>query len=340
MTSRELVWKTLEFENKADRAPRQLWVLPWATLNYPKEFQNIAQDFPSDFAGPDIHFEKSPPTVGNPYAIGQSQDEWGCVFENLQEGVVGEVKNPIISTDDENWDDLSRVHVPEEWFTFDIDEVNAFCAGTDKFVMAGCNPRPFERLQFLRGTVPLYMDLVTRPANMMAFIDKLHTFYCELLEKWAKTDVDGLGFMDDWGSQNNLLINPEIWCEIFKPMYKDYIDIAHRHGKKAFMHSDGNTLAIYPHLTELGLDAFNSQIFCIGVENLTDFKGKITFWGEIDRQFLLPRGTVSEISDAVRKVYELLWKDGGCIAQCEFGPGAKPENVRKVFETWDACTKK
>jgi len=155
------------------------------------------------------------------------------------------------------------------------------------------------------------------------------------MEAWAKTDVDALWFMDDWGAQKSLLVSPKTWIEFFKPLYKDYIDIAHSHGKKIFMHSDGYILDIIPHLIELGLDALNSQIFCMGVENLRQFRGKITFWGEIDRQYLLPRGTAQEIQDAVRRVHENLWQHGGCIAQCEFGAGANPDNVYRVFETWN-----
>ncbi len=54
----------------------------------------------------------------------------------------------------------------------------------------------------------------------------MHDFYCEWVEVWAQTDVDGIMLMDDWGSQNDLLINPKTWKEIFRPMYRDYIDIA------------------------------------------------------------------------------------------------------------------
>ena len=101
-----------------------------------------------------------------------------------------------------------------------------------------------------------------------------------------------------------------------------------------FMHSDGNTLRIIPKLIDLGLDAINSQIFCMGVENLAQFKGKITFWGEIDRQHLIPNGTPQQIDEAVQKVYDTLWQDGGCIAQCEFGAGANPDNIYRIYEKW------
>jgi hypothetical protein len=38
----------------------------------------------------------------------------------------------------------------------------------------------------------------------------------------------------------------------------------------------------------------------------------------------------------VRAVRAHLYADGGVIAQCEFGPGAIPENVLRVFETWQS----
>lgn len=339
MTSRELVKSTLEFTNTSQRVPRQMWTLPWAEENYTEELAAIARDFPSDFGGVPFTFKDPPKTVGDPCKVGTYIDEWGCRFTNIQSGVIGEVKTPLIPADDAEWNDTSAIHIPEETLTFDIDEVNAGCAKTDKFVTGGCCPRPFEQLQFIRGTENLYIDLMDPPPKMMEFIKRMHDLYCRQLTKWAKTDVDGLNFMDDWGSQKSLLINPQIWCEIFKPLYKDYIDIAHSYGKKIFMHSDGHTLAIYPHLIELGLDAFNSQIFCIGLENLEQFKGRITFWGELDRQHLLPYGTEEDVENAVKDVYGKLWSNGGCIAQLEFGAGAKPANVRKAFETWDSLRK-
>lgn len=333
MTSRELVKATLEFRNNTGRVPRQMWTLPWAHMNYGDMIQKIGRHYEDDIVTAPTTLRSPTKAKGTSWALGEYIDEWGCKFLNVQEGIIGEVKEPLIK--DEEWEDADKVHIPVELLDFDVEEVNKFCRNTDKFVLGGECPRPFEQLQFLRTTEELYMDLVYPPDKMLKFIDKMHAFYCEWVEKWAKTDVDGIMFMDDWGSQNGLLINPKIFTEIFKPMYKDYIDIAKRYGKKAFMHSDGNTLLIYPHLIELGLDAFNSQIFCMGVDQLEQFKGKITFWGEIDRQHILTTGSIEDVKAAVESVYEKLWASGGCIAQCEFGPGANPENIYKVFQSWD-----
>lgn len=338
MTSKELVYATLENRNTG-RVPREMWTLPWAETHYSKEIEQIRKEFPSDFGGVAAVLKEEPKTQGDPYAKGTFVDMWGCAFENIHDGVIGEVKNPLIPTEDEDWDNWEKIHIPYELLSFDIEQINEGCKNSDKFLAADCCPRPFEQLQFIRGTENLYIDLMDPPKKMLEFMEKMHAFYCELLTKWAKTDVDRLGFMDDWGSQRSLLINPKLWCQYFKPMYQDYIDIAHSHGKKIFMHSDGFTLDIIPHLIELGLDAINSQIFCTGLENLAQFKGKITFWGEIDRQNLLPNGTEQEIRDAVRSVYETLWDQGGCIAQLEFGPGAKPENVYAAYDEWAKIAK-
>jgi hypothetical protein len=65
------------------------------------------------------------------------------------------------------------------------------------------------------------------------------------------------------------------------------------------------------------------------------FAGKLTFWGEVDRQHLLPYGTPADVAEAVRTARRALWRGGGAIAQCEFGIGARPENVAAVFEAWE-----
>lgn len=332
ISSRELVFNTLNFKNTSGRVPRQLWVLPWAEFTYPKELQEIRNAFEWDFGGAETTYTNIPKTSGDPCEVGEYIDEWGCTFTNIHRGIIGEVKTPIVQDDD--WNDSHKTTIPEGFLSFNPDEVNESYKKTDKFVIANACPRPFEQLQFIRGTANLYMDLMDPPKKMLEFMEKMHDYYCRLMTKWAKTDVDALNMMDDWGSQQNLLISPELWKKYFKPMYKDYIDIAHKHGKKIFMHSDGHILSIIPELIDIGLDALNSQIFCMGVDKLAEFKGKITFWGEIDRQHLIPEGTLLDIDNAVKSVYNTLWQDGGCIAQCEFGPGAKPENVYQIYKSW------
>jgi uroporphyrinogen-III decarboxylase len=330
MDSRELVKRTLEFD-RPSRIPRQLWTLPWAEHQYPEYLAKIRQDFPDDLVHAPGFYRQHAQTHGDPYQIGTYIDEWGCIFENRQPGVIGEVKQPCIAA----WEEAGKLRPPQEMLSVDVDQVNQFCRQTEKFVIAGNCPRPFERLQFLRTSENVYLDLGEQPPELFALIQQIHDFYLKEMEIWASTDVDALMFMDDWGAQRSLLISPRQWRKIFKPLYQEYVDLAHAHGKYIFMHSDGYTADILPDLAEIGLDAVNAQLFVMDIEGLgKKLRGTITFWGEIDRQHLLSFGSTEEIAQAVRRVKEALYADGGVIAQCEFGAGAKPENVYQVFKSW------
>lgn len=331
LSPRELVKAALEFRDPA-RLPRQMWVLPWARSRHPEGLARIEGDFPQDLTTIPFACSEPVPGGGNAHAVGTFVDAWGCTFENLQDGIIGQVKRPRLT----DWSEAAELPFPRERLEVELEKVTEFCQGTDRFVLAGTCPRPFERLQFLRGSEALYLDLNHPPAELLELIQRLHAFYMEELAIWVRTEVDALTFMDDWGSQRALLVAPELWREIFKPLYADYVALAHQHGKHAFMHSDGHITEIIPDLIEIGLDALNSQVFCMGVEELgRRFAGEITFWGEMDRQQLLPRGSAAEIADAARRMRAAFHRSGGFIAQCEFGPGARPQNVYAFFEALD-----
>jgi uroporphyrinogen decarboxylase len=103
-----------------------------------------------------------------------------------------------------------------------------------------------------------------------------------------------------------------------------------------FFHSDGHIAAIYGDLIEIGVNALNSQLFCMDIEDLArKYKGQITFWGEIDRQHVMPFGTTDDVRNAVRRVRNALDDGtGGVIAQCEWGKDNSKENVEAVFKEW------
>jgi hypothetical protein len=337
MTGRERVRRCLEFDHP-DRVPRDLWLLPVATLEHgAAAIEGFCARWPTDFAGPGaVNAKVLALTAGNAYAVGRYRDEWGCTFENVQAGVIGQVKQPLLN----DWSKLDVLRPPVAALEVDAVAVNAGCAATDQFVMANCCPRPFERLQFLRGTENLYLDLARRPPELFELLRRVHEFYCAEVEVWGRTAVDAIGFMDDWGAQDRLLISPAQWRRLFKPLYADYVRLAHAAGKKAFMHSDGHIAAIYEDLIEIGVDAVNSQLACMDIADLgRRCAGRITFWGEIDRQHVLPDPDPAAARAAVRTVVEHLYRPaGGVIAQFELGAGARLANAETVFQTWQELT--
>jgi len=332
MTPRERVIKTLEFDSP-DRAPRDLWALAGVGMFRPAELDEVRDRFPSDFGGPECRYGEATRKRGTPAEVGTYVDEWGCEWTVAEDGVCGEVKNPPLA----DWSALKSFQPPWELLDgADFSKVNESCANSDLFMKTGCMARPFERMQFLRGSENLFIDLAYLPKEVYQLRDMIHEFELRDIEMWAKTDVEAVSFMDDWGTQNSLLISPELWREFYKPLYKAYCEILKKAGKYVFFHSDGHTMSIIPDLIEIGVDALNTQIFCMDIEELgRRFKGKITFWGEICRQNILPFGTVEEVREAVRRVRRALDDGtGGVIAQCEWGNNDPKENVVAVFETW------
>jgi uroporphyrinogen decarboxylase len=330
MNSRELVRRTLEFASPLS-VPRQAWILPWAEEHYPAEVAKLRAEFPDDLVAAPALYRVPLPVIGSRYEKGIYIDEWGCRFTNIHGGVIGIVREPLVR----EWDDLSRFRTPDAPLAVDCEAVNSFCRSTDRFILAGTLVRPFERLTFIRTMEQAMIDLAEQPPELGDLLGRIHAHYLKEVEAWARTDVDAIVLMDDWGTQYRMMVAPDLWRRIFKPLYREYNEIARRHGKYVFMHSDGYITDIIADLIEVGVNALNSQIKCMGAVELgRRFRGRITFWGEMDRQELLAFGSVEEVRRAVGEMRASLYANGGVIAQCEFGPGAQPENVLEVFRAW------
>ena len=335
-SSRELVRRTLIFQHP-DRIPRDLWLLPWAEEKYPKETADINRRFPSDIIDAPEVYHKSPRLKGSRYEKGYYTDEWGCTFKKIESGTIGEVETPIL----QNIADWRSIRPPYEILPSNpqhtYDELSRFYDQTDKFVLANCWLRPWERYQFIRGAENALIDVLMPDEGFKDLLRVIHEYYLRELEFWVKADVDAVKFMDDWGAQDRLLIHPDLWRELFKPLYREYCDLAKSHGKFVFMHSDGWILDILEDLVEVGVDAVNSQLFCMDMAEIArHVKGRITFWGEIDRQHVLVSDDPEVGREAVREVARHLYDpSGGVIAQLEFGLEAKPETVMAVFEEWE-----
>lgn len=100
MTPREVVRRTLKFE-KPERIAHDLWVLPRAERDHPKVLAQLEELYPPDFTLAPLVYEPSPRLRGGRYEIGTYIDEWGCEFKNLQYGIIGQPKKPLV-------EDLSR----------------------------------------------------------------------------------------------------------------------------------------------------------------------------------------------------------------------------------------
>ena len=333
MTGRERVIAALTFNNP-DRPPRDMWALPYVSLFREDEIQALLDKYPMDIGASQLSPGWSDSIVGKSAKVGTYTDDWGSIWQVGEPGIIGEVKKPVL----QGWAALAHFQPPWDLLRKrDLSHVNMSCEESDKFMLSDVTARPFERLQFLRGSAETFMDLAYGTAELYQLLEMIHEYYLEDIEGWCKSNVDGVFIMDDWGTNDTLLIKPETWRTLFKPLYKEYCAMIHAAGKFCFFHTDGHTEAIFGDLIEVGMDAINAQLFTMDIEKLAEqYKGQVTFWGEIDRQHVLPFGTPEDVRAAVMRVRQSLDDGtGGVIGQCEWGKDNSQENIEMVFKTWE-----
>ena len=332
MTERERVVAALTHASP-DRALRDIWPLPGIYLFRQAELDALEGEFPMDMCWCSLVPDEDNKGIEHLRQSGKYTDDWDCVWQVGEPGVVGEVCQPALV----DWSALPRFEPP--WRLLrnrDFSYANHFCDASRRFVLSGLTAQPFERMQYLRGSENLYIDLAYGTAEVRKLLEIVHEYFLAEIEGWCRSNVDGVFFQDDWGSNRSLLISPAQWRDLFKPLYQDYCKRIHAAGKFAMFHSDGHIAAIFDDLVEIGVDAINTQLFCMDITRLAEkYKDKITFWGEIDRQRLLAFGSAAEIREGVRQVRRALDDGmGGVIAQCCWGLDNSLEKIATVYRTW------
>jgi len=334
MNSKERVIRTLKFE-KPDRIPMDFWTLPATSYRYGEQLEKLKERAGLDIlSAPNTMFRGLDSDMRH-YEVGRFVDEWGSGWRGAQRGIVGEVKEPVL-------DDASKLDTfktPIEKLPKTLDELKPIFdfvdAYPDHFILGGWIIF-FERMQFVRGPVNVYLDLFEENDIFFRLRDMLEEYYSHYLDLILQTPVDAIVFADDWGAQSAMLISPEQWRRLFKPVYKRFFDRVKKAGKFIFMHSDGHIYDIFDDFIELGLDAINSQVWCMGPEKVGEkCRGRITFWGELDRQRVMPNGSPQDVQYLINQMKLHLYADGGLIGQSEPGPDVPFENIEVSLLGWN-----
>jgi uroporphyrinogen-III decarboxylase len=194
----------------------------------------------------------------------------------------------------------------------------------------------FEQLQQLRGMENFLMDLATEPPGFYRLLDDMLNFNLRWIDKWAQMPYDGLHFADDWGGQKRMLISPETWRRIFKPRYAEMFQRVHAAGMDVWFHSDGYINDIFGDLIEIGVDVINCQARVVGLDWIAqNVRGRVSIRTDIDRQYVLPFGSPSEIKEEVQRTFQACGTpDGGIVACGEVSPDVPLENIRAMYEAF------
>ena len=286
MTSRELVWRTLKFQN-TDRMP----------FEFPEKY------------GSDFAWTGMSPSPDDRPAGGNGIDEWGAAWRNIGLCNLGEVYDfPL-----KRWSEFGKLHVPDIHEERRWDSLKGIRERSgDKFLLA-FGISLYERAHFIRGLQNLWLDIYDAPQNVERLIDILTEMNLVTIRHYADAGVDGYIFCDDWGLQNRLMIQPDVWREIWKPRYARIFKAAHEAGMATFLHSCGHIVSIMDELIEVGLDVIHmDQQENMGLQLLGErFGGRITFFSPVDIQQTMARGTLDQIRAYCHKMVVHLGRPHG-----------------------------
>jgi len=192
----------------------------------------------------------------------------------------------------------------------------------------------FEVFQWLRGYENSLCDLAAGEPHAEQTLDKIVEYNIKKIVRFGELGVDAIGFGDDWGTQQDLIISPALWRTVFSPRYKRMFDAARSYGAFVHFHSDGNITKIIPDLIELGVNVLNPQLPVMDLNWLSkELKGEVAVRGGLDRQKVLPFGTPEEVRGHVREVFNAFGdKRGGWIGDGELNADVPLENARAMFE--------
>ncbi len=222
------------------------------------------------------------------------------------------------------------------------DRLLAYRQNTDYAIVLRL-PSPFvHTTQFLRGFEDWFSDLAADQKLASALFDatvEVTSAQAAEILKEAGDLADVVAFGDDLGFQNGPLISPESYRRLLKPWHKRYFDTV-RENTEAFIHFHccGSIYKLLDDLIDLGVDAINPvQVAAEDMDSgllARDFGDRLSFWGGVDTQGVLPNGTAGEVKAEVRRRIADFAPGGGYVLGAVHNVQAEVplENLIAMFE--------
>ena len=208
------------------------------------------------------------------------------------------------------------------------------------FIIGDVELTMFEMAWHMTGLQKFMTDMAMGEPYIEALLDRTMEFSIAIGRRLVELGVDGIWTGDDFGAQNGMMISPDMWRRLFKPRMAEVFRQfrAVNPDVVVMYHCDGAIAPILDDLIEIGLDVFNPvQPDVPGHEPhelKARFGDRLSFWGAIDQQHLLPKGSPDEIDADVKAKIEALGSGGGyMVAPAHILQGDTPvENVEAFIE--------
>jgi uroporphyrinogen decarboxylase len=202
----------------------------------------------------------------------------------------------------------------------------------------------FEIYCQLRGIEQSLVDLALSPELVEAILDRIESIQTEMMTRFFAQGgnklLDMVFISDDIGTQNGLLMSPDMWRTHLQPRMKRWCDLIHSHGLKVFYHTDGAAEPLIGPLIDCGIDILNPiQHVCPGMDPShlkKTYGNRVIFHGGVDNQKVLPFGTPDEVRREARMLLNTLGsgREGLILASCHNVQAGTPvENILAMIET-------
>jgi uroporphyrinogen decarboxylase len=175
----------------------------------------------------------------------------------------------------------------------------------------------FSLAQQMVGMEKLLVDMMMEAEYIIPLFEACTEFQTKVGLNLIDKGVDAIWAGDDFGTQNSLIMAPEVFREQLKPFYKRMND-AFKAAKKdiiPILHCDGAVSELLTDFREMGYEVFNPvQPGVPGhlPQDLKDrFGNMFSFWGAIDQQDLMPKGSDADFEKDIIEKINILGKNGG-----------------------------
>ena len=256
-------------------------------------------------------------------SLRESVDEWGCVWKRSGMANMGQVKGHPLA----EWDAQDHYRWPDPENPAFYDGMEAKFAGSEgKYILTGIFMLLFERMHTLRGFQNILTDLYLEKERVEALSDRIVDHNLGIIRNISQRfpgQIHGFHFTDDWGTQRNVFIRPQLWDEFFKPRYERIFDACHEAGWHVWMHTCGRVNDVIEGLIDAGLDVVNlQQPRALGIEEIgRRYRGRICFESLCDIQHTLPSKGLAEIQDEARLLLEQWATPEGGFILSDYGDG-------------------
>jgi uroporphyrinogen decarboxylase len=221
------------------------------------------------------------------------------------------------------------------------ERVHALRASTDCAIVLNLPSGFVHSSQYLRGFEDWFADLASDHKLAGALFDavlEVSLGMCRNILEEVGDEVDVLMASDDLGLQNSLMLSPALYRELIKPRHRRYFQLLHDMSPgKLFFHTCGAVGDIIEDLIEIGVDVLHPvQVTATGMDPATlkkRYGKRLAFWGAVDTQFVLPRGSTAEVCAEVERIIEALGDEGGFIlgAVHNLQPDVPTDNILAMF---------